>query len=75
MPKTLINREFYDAIINFDKDVESQELYYRVMNTETGKVAENGHKETVRDRILRVYAMLFCEDIGATGIACSIISR
>ncbi|MBQ1290112.1 MAG: hypothetical protein IIY28_02070 [Lachnospiraceae bacterium] len=65
MPKTLINREFYDAIINFDKDVESQELYYRVMNTETGKVAENGHKETVRDRILRVYAMLFCEDIGA----------
>ena len=65
MPKTLINREFYDAIINFDKDVEAQELYYRVMNTETGKVSENGHKETVRDRILRVYAMLFGAATGA----------
>ena len=65
MANTLINREFYDAITNFDRSEEAQDYYYQVMNTETGKVGANGHKETIRDRILRVYAMLFCEDIGA----------
>ena len=65
MAHPLIDRAFYEAILHFEESEQAQELYYRVMNTETGKVAENGHKETVRDRILRVYAMLFCEDIGA----------
>ena len=64
MSNTLINKEFYDAIIRFDLDSAAQEYYYRVMDTPTGRELEGGIKETVRDRILRAYAVLFCEDIG-----------
>ena len=62
MAAQLISREFYEAILNFEESEEAQNLYYTVMNTETGKVTKKGRKETVRDQILRVYAILFCED-------------
>ena len=65
MAQHLINREFYDAICRFDKNEDAQEYYYKVMDTETGKIRPDGTAETVRDQILRVYAMLFCDDIGA----------
>ena len=55
MKYSLINRDFYDAIVNFEKSEKAQEYYYSVMDT----VIER------RNRILRVYAMLFCEDLGA----------
>lgn len=59
--KQLINRAFYDAIVNFDESEEAQDYYYKIMDTETEK---RGRKDTIRNRILRAYAMLFCEDIG-----------
>lgn len=65
MANRLIDQAFYDAIVHFDESEKAQDYYYSIMNTETGKVSKTGRKETVRDQILRVYAMLFCEDIGA----------
>ena len=65
MAQDLINRELYDAIIHFDESEDAQDYYYKIMDTETGKIGKDGRKETIRHQILRVYAMLFCEDIGA----------
>ena len=59
--KQLINRAFYDAIVNFDESEEAQDYYYKIMDTETER---RGIKDTVRNRILRAYGMLFCEDVG-----------
>ncbi len=60
MIKDLVNRAFYEAIVSFEDDEAAQDLYYRVMDTE---VERNGRTETVRDVILRVYCMLFCDDL------------
>ncbi|MBQ6385652.1 MAG: hypothetical protein IJJ38_05730 [Lachnospiraceae bacterium] len=65
MAKQLIDRKLYEAICRFEESEEAQEYYYGVMDSETGRIGRNGEKETVRDQILRVYAMLFCDDIGA----------
>lgn len=62
----LIDKSFYDAIIRFEEDEASQELYYRVMDTPTGRVIKDNHIETIRDQILRVYAMLFGDDQGVS---------
>ena len=62
MAHPLINRAFYDAIVRFDHDEAAQDYYYRIMNT---IVERGGKRETVRNQILRTYAMLFCDDIGA----------
>ena len=64
MSDSLINRDFYNAIINFDEDAQAQDYYYKIMDSLTGRVGPSGKEETVRDRILRAYAVLFCEDIG-----------
>ena len=65
MAQRMINRAFYDAICHFDESDEAQDYYYRIMNTKIGRIGPLGEEETVRDQILRVYARLFCEDIGA----------
>lgn len=65
MAHSLIDRAFYEAILRFETSEEAQETYYRVMRTETGKRSASGRAETVRDQILRAYAMLFCDDLGA----------
>ena len=57
-----INREFYEATLHFEESETAQDYYYRVMDTE---VERNGVRDTVRNQILRAYAMLFCDDIGA----------
>ena len=57
-----ITRAFYDAICAFDHSESAQNLYYEVMDA---KVERNGAVYSVRDQILRAYAMLFCDDIGA----------
>lgn len=62
MAHPLINRAFYEAILNFEESEEAQDYYYRIMDT---KVERNGKQSTVRQQILRAYAMLFCDDIGA----------
>ena len=62
MANPLLNRAFYDAIVNFDKSDDAQNYYYRIMDTE---VERNGKKSTVRTQILRAYSMLFCDDLGA----------
>ena len=62
MAHPLINGDFYNAILHFEESDEAQEYYYKVMNS---VVERNGEQHTVRDQILRVYSMLFCDDIGA----------
>ena len=62
MAHPLINGTFYNAILQFEDSEEAQEYYYKVMSS---VVERNGVQYSVRDQILRVYAMLFCDDIGA----------
>jgi len=56
-----INRKLYDAIRSFDESDAAQEYYFRVMDAE---VERNGVRDTVRNQILRAYAMLFCDELG-----------
>ena len=62
MAHPLINRAFYEAILRFAENEEAQDTYYRIMDS---YVERNGKRYTVREQILRAYAMLFCEDMGA----------
>ncbi len=62
MAHPLIDRTFYEAILHFEESDEAQETYYRVM---ASSVERRGKTYSVRDQILRAYAMLFCDDIGA----------
>lgn len=62
MAHSLIDKAFFEAILHFEENEESQNYYYSVMNHE---IERNGKKDTVRNQILRAYAMLFCDDIGA----------
>ena len=57
-------RKLYEAIVNFEESEESQDYYYEVMDSLTGRKNKNGSDETVRDRILKAYGILFCEDTG-----------
>ena len=57
-------KSFYEAIVHFDENEEAQDFYYKTMDMPTGKKDSSGYAETVRDRILRVYGMLFCEETG-----------
>ena len=56
----LIGRRLYDAISRFDESPEAREEYYQIMDAE---IAVRGRKQTIREQILRVYAMLFCDDL------------
>ena len=60
MAHPLIDRVFYEAIVHFDDDEAAREHYYRIMDSE---IAVGSRRETVRKQILRVYAMLFCDDL------------
>ena len=71
MAHPLIDRAFYEAIVNFDHSEEAQDYYYKIMNSNTGKTSESGKPETVRDLLLRVYAALFCARIIMTGLRLS----
>ena len=55
-------REFYEAILHFEESEEAQDYYYDVMARGTGRFLPDGHEETVRERILKAYAFLFCEN-------------
>ena len=54
--------QFYEAITRFEESEEAQDLYYEVMDSLTGRKNSDGTDETVRQRILKAYAVLFCED-------------
>lgn len=56
------NGQFYEAIIHFEESEDAQDLYYEVMDSLTGRKNSDGTDETVRQRILKAYAVLFCED-------------
>ena len=60
--KDLDPKLFYDAIVHFDESDEAKEFYYQVMDTPTGRKNKSGSDETVRDRILKAYGDLFCEE-------------
>ena len=62
MAHAWINRTFYEAVCSFEESETAQEYYYRFMDAE---VERDGKRDTVRSQILRAYAMLFCDDIGA----------
>ena len=68
MPHPYINRAFYEAILHFEESDQAQETFYRVMNAQ---VERGGRVCTVRSQILRAYAMLFCDDIGAAAGQCA----
>ena len=55
-------RKFYEAVVDFERSDEAQDHYYSVMDMLTGRKNTDGSDETVRDRILKAYGMLFCED-------------
>ncbi len=61
MSKT-IDRDFYNSLINFEESDDAKDYYYSVMDEVTEKEKKNGEKETIREKILRIYATLFCED-------------
>ena len=58
----LKRRQFYEAIVNFDESEEARDYYYEVMDSYTGRKNNDGNDETVRDRILKAYGVLFCEE-------------
>lgn len=62
MAHPLINKAFYEAILHFEENSEAQDYYYKTMNS-TAEI--NGNSDTVRNQILRTYAMLFCDDMGS----------
>ena len=62
MAHPLIDRNFYEAILRYEDSDEAQDYYDHVM---TSTVERRGRQYSVRDQILRAYAMLFCDDIGA----------
>ncbi|MBR1671042.1 MAG: hypothetical protein IJ695_10135 [Butyrivibrio sp.] len=64
MEKLSIDRAFYEAILNFENDEKSQDYYYEIMDSKTGKVGRDGKEETIRDRVLKVYGLLFCDGTG-----------
>ncbi len=57
-------RKFYESIVGFEESSEARDFYYSIMEMPTGRKNKNGGEETVRDRILKAYATLFCEDSG-----------
>ena len=59
----LIGRDFYDAILNFEKSRDAQNKYYEILFSKTGKILPDGKEEIIRDLILRSYATLFCDDM------------
>jgi hypothetical protein len=60
MAHSLIDHAFYEAIVHFDESEEAQDYYYKIMDTETDS---QGKQDTLRNRILRAYAMLFCDEL------------
>ena len=58
-----INREFYEAILNFEKNEASRQYYYETLYSKTGRILPDGNEEIVKNVILRVYGILFCEDL------------
>ena len=57
-------KKLYESIIGFDESEEARGSYYEIMDALTGKKNKSGSDETVRDRVLKAYGMLFCEDVG-----------
>lgn len=55
-------KEFFNAIVNFDDSEQAQDYYYEVMDSVTGRKNNDGTDETVRDRVLKAYAVLFCDE-------------
>ncbi len=55
-------RKFYESVVDFENSEESRDFYYMIMDMPTGRKNKSGSEETVRDRILKAYAALFCED-------------
>ncbi len=58
--QTQVGKMLYDAIRAFDTDKAAREDYYRIMDTE---IEVRGRQQTIREQILRIYAMLFCDDM------------
>ena len=55
-------KEFFNAIVNFDDSEQAQDYFYEVMDSLTGRKNNDGTDETVRDRVLKAYAVLFCDE-------------
>ena len=58
-----IDRKLFDAICQFEEDEEARNYYYESMYSKTGKVSKDGKEEILKEKILRIYAALFCDDM------------
>ena len=58
-----IDRKLFDAICQFEVDEEARNYYYESMYSKTGKVSKDGKEEILKEKILRIYAALFCDDM------------
>ena len=64
--QALTGRRLYDAICGFESSTAAREVYYSIMSAQVGA----GEKKcTVREQILRIYAMLFCEELAPGSLA------
>ena len=64
MEQSVIGRKLYESIVNFENSRDAQDEFYRIMDEKSGKIGKDGHELTIREQILKVYGMLFCEDTG-----------
>ena len=49
MAKSFINRDLYDALINFETSDEAKEFYYKTMDEATDKEKKDGTMETLNE--------------------------
>lgn len=58
-----IDRKLFDSICSFEEDEAAREYYYESMYSKTGKLKKDGNEEILKEKILRIYAALFCDDM------------
>ncbi|MBO5610317.1 MAG: hypothetical protein J5929_08160 [Eubacterium sp.] len=58
-----IDRKLFDSICSFEVDEAAREYYYESMYSKTGKLKNDGNEEILKEKILRIYAALFCDDM------------
>ena len=58
-----IDRKLFDSICSFEVDEAARGYYYESMYSKTGKLKKDGNEEILKEKILRIYAALFCDDM------------
>ena len=59
----LKEKEFFDAIVNFDEDEKAQEYFYSVMDSTTGRKNRDGTDELLGTECLRHMLFYFARNL------------